>query len=267
MARKSKRDDLAAKKTPLTQANVTDPGRQPRIVGWLVLIVGGFSSWYWYRPLPDSVSQTVHSTIPTSWPTSKSGPKSLWSDTGLVVPSTSGEPDNRAEFRVDSPRQLSEESRLIGAPKVTLLPWSEAHHDIRDALKTERVPMVPMTPNLIDGKLKSNSPQVWTPETQQSTEAGNTTKFNSSWPDVGYVLPEKISRDQQPTTVQITTQIPPLLEKGMKSIRTADDLVDSARANGFSNSNSNSKSSESALPPPPEPTRHPMFIRQPKRKN
>ena len=265
MARKSKRDDLAANKTPLKQANLTDPGRQPRIVGWLVLIVGGFSSWYWYRPLPDSVNQTVHSTIPTSWPTSKSGPKSLWSDTGLVVPSTSGEPDNRAEFRVDSPRQLSEESRLIGAPKVTLLPWNEAHHDIRDALKTERVPMVPMTPNLIDGKLKSNSPQVWTPETQQSTQAGNTTKLNSSWPDVGYELPEKISRNQQPKTVQITTQIPPLLETGMKSIRTADDLVDSARPNGFSNSNS--KSSESALPPPPEPTRHPMFIRQPKRKN
>ena len=263
MARKSKRDDLAANKTPLKQANLTDPGRQPRIVGWLVLIVGGFSSWYWYRPLPDSVNQTVHSTIPTSWPTSKSGPKSLWSDTGLVVPSTSGEPDNRAEFRVDSPRQLCEESRLIGPPKVTLLPWNEAHHDIRDALKTERVPMVPMTPDLIDGKLKSNSPQVWTPETQQSTQAGNTTKFNSNWPDVGYVLPEKISRDQQPTTVQITTQIPPLLETGMKSIRTADDLVDSGRANGFSNS----KSSESALPPPPEPTRHPMFIRQPKRKN
>ncbi|HUP78827.1 MAG TPA: hypothetical protein VM260_09745 [Pirellula sp.] len=265
MARKSKRDDLAAKKTTLSQADVTDPGRQPRIVGWLVLIVGGFSSWYWYRPLPDSVSQTVHSTIPTSWPTSKSGPKSLWSDSGLVVPSTSGEPNNRAESRVDSSRQLGEESRLIGPPKITLLPWNEGHHDIRDALKTERVPMVPMTRDLIDGKLKSKSPQVWTPETQQSTEAGNTTQFNSNWPDVGYVLPEKISRAPQPTTVQITTQIPPLLETGMKSIRTADALIESDRANGFSNSNS--KSSESALPPSPEATRHPMFIRQPKRKN
>ena len=263
MARKSKRDDLAALKTPQTPANALDPGRQPRIVGWLVLIVGGFSSWYWYRPLPDSVHQTVHSTVPASWPTSKSGPKSLWSDSGLVVPSTSDVSDNRPEFRVDSPRQQSEESRLIGPPKVTLLPWNEVHHDIRDVLKTERVPMIPMAPNLIDGNLQSNSPKVWTPDTQQSIGESNATQFKSNWPDAGYVLPERISNEQRRTAVQITTQIPPLLETGMKSIRTGDNMDDPARASGFPNSNF----AESVLPSPPEPTRQPMFIRQPKRKN
>lgn len=262
MARKSKRDDLAAPKNPLTQANATDPGRQPRIVGWLVLILGGFSSWYWYRPLPDSVNQTIHSTVPTSWPTSKSGPKSLWSDTGIVVPSTSDVPVNRPKFRGDSPSQKGEEFGLIGPPKVTLVPWNEVHHDIRDVLKTERVPRVPMAPNLMDGNLHSSSPKVWTPDMQQSTETGNTTKFNSSWPDVGYVLPEKIRRDQQRTAVQITTQIPPLLETGMKSIRTYDGSEDSTRTNGDSNSNS----AEPEQHPPPEPKRQPMFIRQPKAK-
>jgi len=272
MARKSKRDDLAATKTPSAHANVTDTGRQPRIVGWLVLIVGGFSSWYWYRPLPDTVKQTVHSTIPSAWATTNSGPKSLWSDQGLVVPSTSGTQDNSLEVRVDSSNQQrvtatsavnqqSDDSRLIGPPKVTLVPWNEVQHDIRDVLKTERVPLVPIAPNLSENSL-FNSPRVWTSEKQHTNRAGDTTQSNTNWPDAGYVPPEKTRKNQQKTAVQITTQIPPLLETGMKSIRTTD-ADDSIKTGVFSNSSS----TESAMDTTPEAKRQPMFIRQPKRNN
>ncbi len=271
MARKSKRNDLATSKSPATPRIKPDTGRQPRIIGWLVLIVGGFSSWYWYRPLPDTVNQTVHSTIPSSWATTKSSPKSLWSDSGLVVPSTSGTPDNLLEVRVNSSSQQrvtavsavnqeSDESRLIGPPKVTLVPWNEVQHDIRDVLKTERVPLVSIAPNLTDGNSLSNSPRVWTPEKQHPDRAADITQSNANWPDAGYSPPEKIKKNQKRNSVQITTQIPPLLETGMKSIRTTDS-DDSIKTGVFSNSNS----TESAMDTPPEPKRQPMFIRQPRK--
>ena len=273
MARKSKRSDLATSKSPVTPVTKPDTGRQPRIVGWLVLIVGGFSSWYWYRPLPDTVNQTVHSTPPSSWVSTKSGPKSLWSDSGLVVPSTSGFTDNLPEVRVDASNQQrvtavstvnqqSDESQLIGPPKVTLVPWNDVQYDIRDVLKTERVPLVPIAPNLIENNPLSNSPRVWTPEQQHPNRPGDTTQSNANWPDVGYDPPEKAKRNQQRTAAQITTQIPPLLETGMKSIRTTDS-DDSSRAND----NSKSTSPGSVLDTPLEPTRQPQFIRQPKKNN
>lgn len=243
MPRKSKRDDLAASKPPTTQSVAPDPGRQPRIVGWLVLIVGVFSSWYWYRPLPDTVNQTVHSTPASSWPTSATGPKSLWSDQGLVVPSTSGTMENLPEFRDQRVNQPSEESRLIGAPKVTLVPWNDVQHDIREILKTERVPMVPVAPDLTQTKPSFNAPQVWTPDEQRVGRTSETTQLNSNWPDQGYVPLAKTKRDQRRAAVQITTQIPPLLETGMKSIRAAE-------------------SEESTIQS--EPARQPQFIRQPK---
>ncbi len=273
MARKSKRSDLANSKSPATPVTKPDTGRQPRIVGWLVLIVGGFSSWYWYRPLPDTVNQTVHSTTPSSWAATNSGPKSLWSDSGLVVPSTSGITVNQLEVRVDASNQQrvtavstgnqqSDESQLIGPPKVTLVPWNEVQHDIRDVLKTERVPLVPIAPNLIEGNSLFNSPRVWTSEKQHPNRAGDTAQSNANWPDEGYDPPEKAKRNQQRTAAQITTQIPPLLETGMKSIRTTDS-DDSARTNDISKSTSPG----SAVDTPPEPTRQPQFIRQPRKNN
>ncbi len=259
MPRKSKRDDLAASKPPTTHPVAPDPGRQPRIVGWLVLIVGAFSSWYWYRPLPDSVNQTVHSTTAPSWPTSASGPKSLWSDQGLVVPSTSDAMENLAEVRDQRLSQPSDESRLIGAPKVTLVPWNDVQHDIRDILKTERVPMVPVAPDLTQHKPSINAPQVWTPDQQRVDRTGETTHSNSNWPDQGYVPSAKTKRDQRRAAAQITTQIPPLLETGMKSIRTAE-----SEESTETRERSKPTSSEVLQTTPPAPPRQPKFIRQPK---
>ena len=243
MPRKSKRDDLAASKPPSATPIAPDPGRQPRIVGWLVLIVGGFSSWYWYRPLPDSVNQTVHSTSPSAWPTSASGPKSLWSDQGLIVPSTAGAAEDLPAFRDQRTNQTTDETRLIGTPKVTLVPWNEVQHDIRDVLKTQRVPIVPIAPDLAQTKPLDSSPQVWTPDQQRSERVGEAIPSNSNWPDQGYVPPAKTQRDQRRPVVQITTQIPPLLETGMKPIRTApaDESIEKS-----------------------EPARQPQFIRQPR---
>ncbi len=260
MARKSKRDDLAALKAPTNKPPKPDPTRQPRIVGWLVLVVGGFSSWYWYRPLPDNVNQTVHSTLPSDWPTSLSGPKSMWSEQNLIIPSTLEAAEILPEPRVDFGNQRAEESRLIGAPKVTLVPFHEVQHDFREVLKNERVPMVPIAPDVKIGNTASNAPQVWTPEHHQKNSIEGLTPSNSMWPDEGYVPIAKIQKEQRRSAVKITTQIPPLLETGMKSIRTSD--TEGSIEAGYA---ANPKKSASDLASTPEPTRTPQFIRQPKR--
>ena len=244
MARKPKRDDLAKSK-PSPQKPVSDPGRQPRVVGWLVLIVGGLSTWYWYRPLPDTVTETVHSTIPASWPTSTSSPKSLWSNEKLELPNTA---DVRPEIRTDFANRMGDESGLVGEPKVSLVPWNDSRVDIRDVIKTERVPMVPVTPNLKAERTISNLAPVWAPESQRSS---------SSWPDEGYVPPAKPPRH---SASKITAPIPPFLETGMKSIRPLEfDESSSTREK------SNTANTETAAVPSPEPARQPQFIRQPKR--
>ncbi len=218
MARKSKRDDLDPVHAAKPKTVTTDPGRQPRIVGWLVLIVGSFSSWYWYRPLPDTVNQTVHATDASSWATTKSGPNSLWTDQTLILPNTDGTTSRSKEFRAaEFSSDSGADAKLVGTPKVTLVPWSEVHHDIREVLKSERVPMVPIAPNFNENA-RAFSPQVWTPDQQLSNGVGESSKLQSKWPDSGYIAPQKLQKEQRRSALQITTQIPKLLETGMKSI-------------------------------------------------
>ncbi len=262
MARKSNRDDLSPVGCPKPNTAIADPGRQPRIVGWLVLIVGAFSSWYWYRPLPDSVHQTIHATNTASWATTKSGPNSLWTEQTLILPNTDSPTSTSNEFRsTEMSSDSGDDSKLVGTPKVTLVPWSEVHHDIRDVLKTERVPMVPISPTFNEGA-RTFSPQVWTPDQQLSSRMSDSTQLKSKWPDSGYVAPQKLQKEQRRSASQITTQIPKLLETGMKSIRPEEPLRSPSPAIA-----SQPDKPDIALPQPAQPTRQPQFIRQPPSSN
>lgn len=250
MAKKSKQSDLGApNKAPPPSAPT--PGRQPRIVGWLVIIVGCVSTWYWYKPLPDSVQQTVHSTNANSWVTSDSGPKSLWSDQGLVVPGTSGVFENPIEFQAGDSNAQPAEANLVGTPKVTLVPWSETQHDIREVLRTER--QQANATHRQESIALSEPPRPLIPAANPPIGPLETSVAKPSWPDEGYVPPPKAKRRNQ---AQITAPIPPFLETGMKSIRTTEsDDVPGPKGTIAPN----------AEPPSaPAPIRQPQFIRQPK---
>jgi hypothetical protein len=252
MAKKPKLSDLgASNKAP--PASTPTPGRRPRIVGWLVLIAGGVSTWYWYKPLPDSVHQTVNSASAASWATSDSGPKSLWSDQGLVVPGTASVFENPVEFQSDNTNAKSAEASLVGTPKVPLIPWSDTQHDIREVLKKEAdaVPAYRKQSNFA-AQPPQSLPSVAIPAFS-SIEA---TVSKPSWPDEGYVPPPKAKRRSQ---AQITAPIPPFLETGMKSIRTTDS-EDNLPSRDTNQTNTDQ---QSAITPPP--IRQPQFIRQPKR--
>ena len=252
MAKKSKLSDLgASNKAPPSTA--PSPSRQPRIVGWLVLIAGGVSTWYWYKPLPDSVHQTVNSASAASWAASDSGPKSLWSDQGLVVPGTSGVFENQVEFQSNSTSTQAAEANLIGTPKVTLVPWSDTQHDIREVLKkeAEAVPADRKPSNFA-----AQPPQSLPTAASPALSSIETTVSKPSWPDEGYVPPPKAKRRGQ---AQITAPIPSFLETGMKSIRTteSDDYTPPKDTNQI-----NTEQQSASTPPP---IRQPQFIRQPKR--
>jgi hypothetical protein len=247
--------------SPSTEcAAVVDTGRQPRILGWLVLIVGGSSTWYWYRPLPQDVQESVYSTQPHSW-SDQNGHKSSWLDQGIIEPTLTEVP-RPGTSTTDRSSKFNDGSQLIGPSSVALVPWNDNKKDLRDVLQTEMIPMVP-----VDGLNRTEAstapgPSPWLPDLKSSGTDNPSIKTGSNatnWPDVGYVPESVKQRAALKAATKITTTIPPLLETGMKSIRTIET--------------NEPKSSESIAPLAPIVTsrvqtteqagRTPNYIRQP----
>jgi hypothetical protein len=259
----TKRSDLAPppKRTP--EESQLEPGRQPRTLAWLVLIVGACSTWYWYRPLPKSVTETVHSTIPNNWPTSQSGTRNLWTDDGLIAPSIEDIKFINAVDRLGPPAPSSEVSPLVGTPNVSVIPWEDTRKDFRDVLRAEVLPRLPIEP-LVTSVPIDSKPPIWTPD-DQSLLSAKTSKDASKdreakWPDAGYVPDQVVQKAKQKQANKITTKIPPLLETGMRSIRTSEEIETAGRGDDSNQAGPDSIPQEPAVP------RQPNFIRQPTKK-
>lgn len=271
MARKKKRDDLEP--VPIESLAV-DPGRQPRVLGWLVLIVGTASTWYWYRPLPPTVAEAVNAAKPNDWSNGSTAPSSIWTDNGLIVPSLTdaNAPSTLAPSLAD--RALPDRApldrevpQLVGSAGIALVPMHESKIDIRDVLKTERLPMVPVEPASPEAKNPTSGPSTWVPESMQTPTAllPKTQGAASSWPDVGYVPDSVKQRAALRAATKITTSIPPLLETGMRSIKTLEgkeeQKIEKTGPASQEALQGNADSSSNA----PAPARAPAFIRQPKK--
>lgn len=258
----TKRNDLAPPPKLATKESQVDAGRQPRTLGWLVLIVGACSTWYWYRPLPKSVTETVHSTIPNNWPT-QSGPRSLWTDDGLIVPSIDDIKFNNSVDRLGPLAPSSEDSPLVGTPNVSVIPWEDTRKDFRDVLRAEILPRLPIEP-LVTSVPIDSKPPTWTPD-DPSSLSGKTSKEaakdrDAKWPDAGYVPEQVVQKVKQKQANKITTKIPQLLETGMRSIRTSEEIETAGRGDVSNQSGLDSIPQEQAVP------RQPNFIRQPTKK-
>ena len=234
-----------------------DSGRQPRILGWLVLIAGACSTWYWYRPLPPSVAETVHSTLPNRWPTSQSGPRSLWTDDGMIVPNIADALESSKADQGFTSEPISLDATLASPPYVALIPSDDARPNIREMLKTERIPRVPVEPMIATAPSNSTLPPLWSPDQQSSKPAVLANPNQSAWPDLGYVPKQPDKKSQQKQANPITTQFPHLLETGMRSIRTSE------------NHEASVNDASTAFPPATKTEgsstaeRQPQFIRQP----
>jgi hypothetical protein len=60
---------------------VAEPTNRPIILGFLILAAGGYSTWYWYKPLPD-LSQSVSSS---PWDQDRSAEWN-WTDSAVLRP-------------------------------------------------------------------------------------------------------------------------------------------------------------------------------------
>ncbi len=255
----TKRNDLAPPPKTATAQSQVDAGRQPRTLGWFVLIVGACSTWYWYRPLPKSVTETVHSTIPNDWPTSQSGPRSLWTDDGLIVPSIDDIKFHNAVDRLGPPAPSSDNSPLVGTPNVSVIPWEDTRKDFRDVLRAEVLPRLPVEP-LVTSVPIDSKPPTWTPDDQNSLSPKASKDREAKWPDAGYVPEQVVQKAKQKQANKITTKIPQLLETGMRSIRTSEEIETAGRGDVSNPSGLESIPQEPAVP------RQPNFIRQPTKK-
>ncbi|MFN7873813.1 MAG: hypothetical protein ACK5PB_00750 [Pirellula sp.] len=68
---------MSRKKT----APVAEPTNRPIILGFLILAAGGYSTWYWYKPLPD-LTQSVSSS---PWDQDRSAEWN-WTDSAVLRP-------------------------------------------------------------------------------------------------------------------------------------------------------------------------------------
>jgi hypothetical protein len=252
MSRKKKRDDLASEPKPTKDSPSVDPGRQPRVLGWLVLITGAFSTWYWYRPLPPAATETANSTLPTRWPTSQSGPKSVWTHDRLDIPNLADFAEEESDLLLKPSAAQSSEPKLVGTPNVSLVPWDEPAQDIHAVLKSEVIPLVPIEPPIGSSSNPTLSPPTWTPGQQEEADSKASKKRRNEWPDVGYNPEPSRELPKQKRASRVATQIPALLETGMRSIRTSEE-----------GEVSRPHPTETPGPHPSQPSRQPQFIRQP----
>jgi hypothetical protein len=259
----TKRSDLAPPPKTAPEKSQVDAGRQPRTLGWFVLIVGACSTWYWYRPLPKTVTETVHSTIPNNWPTSQSGPRSLWTDDGLIVPSIDDIKFHNAVDRLGPLAPNSDNSPLVGTPNVSVIPWEDTRKDFRDVLRAEVLPRLPVEP-LVTSVPIDSKPPTWTPDDKNSLSPKASKEASkdreTKWPDAGYVPEQVVQKVKQKQANKITTKIPQLLETGMRSIRTSEEIETAGRGDVSNPSGLVSIPQEPAVP------RQPNFIRQPTKK-
>ena len=68
---------MSRKKTP----TVAEPTNRPILLGFLILAAGGYSTWYWYKPLPD-MSQSVSES---PWDQDRSSEWN-WTDSAVLRP-------------------------------------------------------------------------------------------------------------------------------------------------------------------------------------
>jgi hypothetical protein len=254
MARKKKRDDLNIESLPAQdEKKLADSGRQPRIVGWLVLIAGSFSTWYWYRPLPSTVTESLHATPSKSW-NNPSGPKSVWTHGKFDIPDIATlVADDPSTAETLSAQPLS--PTLLGTPNVSLIPSNDPQVTVRDVLDSQLAPYVPPVPPLLAPL--PNQPSLNTEPKSTEPSTASVATNNKQWPDVGYVPSVSARTAPRSAATPLNGSIPQLLEAGMRSVHSNQGA---ASTQPKPSTSLHGPTGDSQSPP----TRQPQFIRQPK---
>ena len=238
--------------------------RRPTSLGLLVLVAGGISTWYWYKPLP---AEKNHGSY-AAW--SDAHGEGLWSSTDLIRPSLESldaEFPGKAEQEVDG---LIEDSKK-------LIPVPVYRKNLDELMAGEAVPTLPPMTQTV--AVSNESSHVWTnspldtnPSPLSRNNLANRAESNArslDWPDQGFVL----SRQEQATPPSVASTAPSLLStptsNTQRLIRTNEGEFVSPQT--FSETSYGLPAEQRAsmavkeANQVSEPPRAPQFIRQPRR--
>lgn len=233
--------------------------QRPRVLGWLILAAGGFSAWYWYKPLPPEAGRAAYS----NWDHNASG-GNTWSETplsdaSLIQPNLDELLDTEVAV---SPATSEMNDKWVVNKKRGLIPVPTQTSTLSEILSSEPPPSAPELSSEV--RSMPTMPRPWVEPVNAASPAvsnsGPNTKvaesFAAPWPDTTF--------RQRPTESQIAqpSVVPSLLNSGQQhfassKIRTQEN--DAERSNRLP--------VEPSAPSPVQPPmdRTPLFIRQPKR--
>jgi hypothetical protein len=239
--------------------------QRPRVLGWLILAAGGFSAWYWYKPLPPDSGRAAYSNWDhNTWGGNAISGGNVWSETSLsetslIRPSLDELVDTGVSI---SPTASEMNADWGGNRKHGLIPVPSQTSTLSDILSTEPQPSVP---ELSTGVRSIQTlPRPWV-ESTGSNALGVSNKdsnskvaesFAAPWPDTTY------RRQPMEREMALPSAIPTLLNPGQQhfassKIRTEENEAERSKQSPI----------EPNAPAPTKPPmdRTPLFIRQPKR--
>lgn len=251
--------------------------RRPNTLGLIVLVAGGISTWYWYKPLPPEQNQGTYS----DW--TQAEREGLWNSTDLIRPTLES---LDSEFGTST---LNEVEGLVEDGK-KLVPVPVYKQNLDELLANEPAPSLPVWNDI--PAVQVATPKVWTNGKDGGSVMGGLGLPNGSsqesrslharsldWPDQGY----SARREPVPAPPAMANNSPSLLPMSAASpshptqaIRTHEQSYGSSQT--FSETRF--QSSTSSVQPPAfqsgaipvlngteqeTAVRTPQIIRQPKR--
>lgn len=227
------------------QSTSGETPRRPRTLGWIILAAGGFSTWYWYKPLPEDATDVAYS----KWEHATRDHQSPWPDSGLLRPRLEDLDATPSPFYPEG-NSVSSQSELSGTPTSSLVP-APMHRKNLDELIAE-LPQPEMREISVPTKWSKMEMTATSETIGRQTDRAASFSDATEWPDASY-------RKQvaEPRERDVPIPIPPLLNRASSptTIQTQEDEL--------------SQSSHTRFPeisPHEEMPRTPQFIRQPKRK-
>ncbi len=233
--------------------------QRPRVLGWLILAAGGFSSWYWYKPLPPEVGRAAYS----DWDHSTSGKKE-WNDSSLseasLIRPSLDELEEVGLAQTSTPSELN--NSWVGTRRDGLIPVPNQSSTLSDILSSEPQPPTPELTAEVRSVQSMARPWVegMGPASESSNKVSNkiATEYSAApWPDTVY--------RQQPVNREtaVSSSIPALLNPGQQhfassKIRTQENEADRSKRAPM-------EQDIPASPSKPPIDRAPLFIRQPKK--
>lgn len=152
---------MSKTKKPISRASRNEASpKQPRLLGWLMIVGGAFSTWCWYRPLPNHAGIPAKATAPNT-PMQGATGGSAYDSRGLVQPSREDSSSVTHNNRSSAVNELPPD--LVGEVEVALQPYQEHRHRVlQERVGAEPLPVIPIESPMVTLGRPNPKPPLWT---------------------------------------------------------------------------------------------------------